>query len=300
MANPKVLGTLALIILLLGGFMSLKNMQAYENEIAQTKVEAHNLALSRARLKKAEDALADTIAKKEGVLAEVATLETDEANQKKLNFDLKAELDEKTGKVADLQGSAEEMAEAQKKLVRMQEVADQCKRLKEEIGQLDAVIKENEAEEARLIAANTDMEGQIDFMRKDAELRAGGKSMVGLETRIRAVYPTWGFVTLESGDKAGVVLNSTLCVVRDGEVVCRLYVATVERNTASANIVPDSLAPDTVLMVGDLVGPWESMQRREEPVATASTPGKPAEGLPGDENNGGTSLDDLLKGSISN
>jgi hypothetical protein len=50
-----------------------------------------------------------------------------------------------------------------------------------------------------------------------------------------------------------VVSGSTLEVVRDGSPIAKLLVSAVERNTASASIVPDSVAQDTVLMVGDEV-----------------------------------------------
>ena len=60
-------------------------------------------------------------------------------------------------------------------------------------------------------------------------------------------------MTLASGNNAGVVTNSTLSVVRGGEAIAKLLVTAVESGSASASIVPDSLAPDVTLMVGDQV-----------------------------------------------
>ena len=112
-------------------------------------------------------------------------------------------------------------------------------------------------------------------------MRTSGNSSISLKTRIRSVYPTWGFVTLNGGDKAGVVLNSTLAVVRDDEVVCKLFVTTVERDSASANIVPDSIDPGVVLMVGDRVVPMETKQPKEvapAPGTETKIPGAPGAG----------------------
>jgi len=78
-----------------------------------------------------------------------------------------------------------------------------------------------------------------------------------LKTRIRSIYPNWGFVTLAAGNNAGVVANSSLDVVRDGETVAKLLVTAVESSSASASIVPDSLAPDVTLSVGDQVIPGQ-------------------------------------------
>ncbi|MFN5868665.1 MAG: hypothetical protein ACK46A_04980, partial [Akkermansiaceae bacterium] len=60
-----------------------------------------------------------------------------------------------------------------------------------------------------------------------------------------------GFVTLANGYQSGVTGGSSLDIVRDGAVIGKLMVTTVERSSASASIVPDSLAPDITLRVGD-------------------------------------------------
>ena len=82
-----------------------------------------------------------------------------------------------------------------------------------------------------------------------------GQSLPELNTRIRSIYPNWGFVTLAAGNNAGVVTNSTLNVVRGGETIAQLLVTAVESSSASASIVPDSMASDVTLMVGDRVVP---------------------------------------------
>lgn len=60
-------------------------------------------------------------------------------------------------------------------------------------------------------------------------------------------------MTLASGNNAGVVANSTLEVVRDDQTIAKLLVTAVESTTSSASIVPDSIAADVTLMVGDRV-----------------------------------------------
>jgi DNA polymerase III epsilon subunit-like protein len=58
------------------------------------------------------------------------------------------------------------------------------------------------------------------------------------------------------GDRTAEILEVGIVdVVRDGEVVAKLRVSSVEAGRAAAEIVPDSLAQDTVLMVGDRVVP---------------------------------------------
>jgi len=74
-----------------------------------------------------------------------------------------------------------------------------------------------------------------------------------LKTSIRSIYSDWGFVTLASGNNAGVMANSTLNVVRDDKVVAKLLVTAVESKIASATIVPESLAAGDTLAIGDQV-----------------------------------------------
>ena len=42
-------------------------------------------------------------------------------------------------------------------------------------------------------------------------------------------------------------------MIRDGETIAKLLVTAVESRSASASIIPDSLAEDVTLMVGDRV-----------------------------------------------
>ena len=66
------------------------------------------------------------------------------------------------------------------------------------------------------------------------------------------------------------MLNSTLDVVREDEVIAKLLVTIVEQDSASANIVPGSMAPDTFLMIGDTVRPAEvGMPAQGRPPAPA-------------------------------
>ena len=125
-----------------------------------------------------------------------------------------------------------------------------------------------EAKLSDLNAQNSASGAQVGVAKTKFENFTSGQSLASLQTRIRSIYPNWGFVTLASGNNAGVVANSTLNVVRDGEVIAKLLVTAVESSTASASIVPDSLASDVTLAVGDRVEPGQK--------APASTPAAPA------------------------
>jgi hypothetical protein len=280
MANPKILGILSFVIILISGFIALKNKQAYESEIAQTAIEAQNLQASQKRLKDAQDAHAATVTQREAVEAEIAKLQVEEADQKKLNQDLKVELDAKIAKVGNLDTIAETLRLNEEKVSKMRQTILKLGQLKTEIEQLNQELVERQSRLDQMNSNNANIEKQIVGMRGEIDRRSSGRSFPHLKTKIRSVYPTWGFVTLTNGDKAGVVISSSLDVVRDGEPVAKLFVSTVERDSASASIVPGSTQQDVVLMAGDQVVASKYVEPAPLPeVAPAPAPA-PAEAAP--------------------
>lgn len=253
MAN--VFGILTMIVLLLAGFVAFKNKERYANEITETATQKDNLAKSQARFKAAQDSLADTIQKREGVDAENVKLTADEAAQKKANEDLKTQITEKTTKRDSNKEQLDSIREKTAKIGDLKELASKMRATNAELEQLSQDITAAEAKLANLTSQNNSVQGQIDAMNKMFSTISSGNSLPTVNTRIRSIYPTWGFVTLAAGNNAGVVANSTLDVVRDGNVIGKLLVTAVESGSASASIIPDSIAPDTTLMVGDRVVP---------------------------------------------
>ena len=71
-------------------------------------------------------------------------------------------------------------------------------------------------------------EGQV----KDVLLPAA------LKGKILVVDPKWDFVVLNIGDEQGVKQNGELLVSRDGKLVAKVIVRTIEKDRCIANIVP--------------------------------------------------------------
>lgn len=253
MAN--VFGILTMIVLLLAGFVAFKNKERYEAEIAETTTQKENLARSQARFKAAQDSLADTIAKRTDVDAENVKLTADEATQKKTNEDLKAQIESKTAKTASNKEQLDTIRDKTAKIGDLKELASKMRATNAELEELAQNITATEGKLANLTGQNEQTKSQIDGMKKVFDTISSGNSLPTLSTRIRSIYPSWGFVTLAAGNNGGVVANSTLDVVRGGTTIAKLLVTAVERGSASASIIPDSIAQDVTLMVGDKVVP---------------------------------------------
>ena len=71
-------------------------------------------------------------------------------------------------------------------------------------------------------------EGTNSFVSLRADLRG----------RILVVDPKWDFVVLNIGEDQGVLEDGELLVSRDGKLVAKVIVRSVEKNRCIANIMP--------------------------------------------------------------
>ena len=74
-----------------------------------------------------------------------------------------------------------------------------------------------------------------------------------LEGKIVAVDPKWNFVVLNVGESQGVLEDGEMLVSRDGKLVAKVIVRSVQKNHSIANIVPNWRLGDVI--EGDAVTP---------------------------------------------
>ncbi len=253
MAN--VFGILTAIALAISAFVAFKNHAAYEKGIATTKEKQSELEKSQARLAADEKVLAQLPIDIAEMDAEVDKLTGEEATETKTNGGLSAQIAEKTAKIAADKEKLDAIRAKTAKIGDVDQLAAKMKQTNADIEALKQSIATTESKRDSLTAQIGAAESDITNTKGKFDDFAGGRSLATLNTRIRSIYPNWGFVTLASGNNAGVVASSTLNVVRGDQVIAKLLVTAVESTTASASIVPDSIADDTTLMVGDRVVP---------------------------------------------
>jgi hypothetical protein len=259
MAN--VFGILTTIVLLIAGLVAYKNQAAYELEIANRNKREAELVVNQARLKSAREALAATIAERTAVDAQVVKLTEDEGAQQKVNAQTKPDLEQKTAETASNKEKLDEIRAKTEKVGDLKELAPKMRALNAELEELAVLISNTEKKNEEHTVTNTEIESQVGSMKKRFETISNSQSLPILKTQIRAIYPAWGFVTLGTGNTGGVVPSSTLDVVRDGSIIAKLLVTAVERNSASASIIPDSIGKDVTLMIGDRVVPAQQASR---------------------------------------
>lgn len=251
MAN--ILGIFTAIILAVAAFVAVKNNARLEEEIANRTTEQSQLATSQKRL-------GDTEAVLEALPVEIADIEaqfaskTEEETALKTSVEeLRDQIDAKTQQIASNKQRLDEIREKTAQVGELKQLESKMKTMRIELEELEQSIASNEASLANLTEQNTETQAEVDRRKEELDIVSKGSSLPSLNTRIRNIYPTWGFVTLRDGNNAGVTANSKLEVIRDGQVVAELLVTAVESRSASASIIPDSVAEDVTLMVGDRV-----------------------------------------------
>ncbi len=274
MAN--IFAILTAVILAIAGFLAFQNMgnsdrpgRGYKGWIKKRENEQAALDRKERELKNTRETLATTESNLEQVEGENAELDAAVRKQLEKNEEITARKDQKK---AESQAKAAEVRSKEEDLApfgNVEQVVAEIEQMRTELAELETEVDEKEAKQAELqsrIAATT---RSADAVRGQIDLRVNNRSNPDLSTTVRNVYPSLGFVTLAAGDNEGVVKGSPLEVVRDGEVMAKLIVTTVEATTAAADVVPGSVAEGRRVIAGDRVRA-PKQEETEEPAGGAT------------------------------
>lgn len=271
MAN--IFAIITAVLLAASAYVAYKNKTAYEAEI-QARVDAEGL-LSRQQAR-----LAGLVSDRDSTIARRTAVEEDTAGKREVqeeaesaNAKLKTDISEKRDEVRSNESKLNEIREQTAELGEISEIAPNITRLRDQITSLRDERDSKQATLSNTLARRTATQGSIDRY-VDENGKVSRQQSFFDTARIRAIFPTYGFVTLSAGNSAGVVAGSTLDVVRGGETVAQLRVRTVESGSASADIIPDSVSEDFVPMVGDIVKPAAP---KPEPAPAAAKTELPAD-----------------------
>jgi len=189
-----------------------------ESERDKTKKE---LVKTQGELKQTQQQLADTQTERDKAVA-TATAQTKRAD------DLSDKLAKTTQERDDSQN---ELAAYKASGFTSEQVVKLGKTLK---SQQDAMTALN-GEKVVLQHAITRLQARLNIYEgtnEDIALRAD------LKGKILVVDPKWDFVVLDIGDEQGVLLNGEMLVSRDGKLVAKVVVRSVEKGRSIANVVP--------------------------------------------------------------
>lgn len=246
-------GVLTFLILCTTAFVSFRNNDRMKLEIENKNTELGHKDVNQKELKLREGILAGLLEEIPKIQEETRLALEEEAKLQEQNRKLKADVESKTRKIASNEREYKDMKDKLLLVGEPTELVGKSTDMRVQSEELDVLIDNKEAKLANLNAENTSAADLATRLKFNLDTIGRGESLPTLKTKIRHIYPNWGFVTLANGYQSGVTGGSSLDIVRDGQVIGKLLVSTVERTSASASIVPDSIAADITLRVGDQV-----------------------------------------------
>jgi molecular chaperone GrpE (heat shock protein) len=200
-----------------------RNQQRSDKETAQ-----HDLAKTKKTLKDTQAELEDTKTK----LADAVTArQKAEDKVATLNTQIQS-LNDQITKISQDRDNAQDQLEAYKSTgLTPKQVADLNKTLQQTQNALDVANQE------KFVLTHT-----VNRLQSQLDLILGKKEFVvlpaGLKGTVMAVDPKWNFIVLNIGDDQGVLQNGELLVSRDGKLVAKVIVSSVQKDRCIANLVP--------------------------------------------------------------
>ena len=203
----------------------------------QKDIKAREAAAALAQTKAAE---AETIAAK--VQADLAQLQAEKT-------DLQTKLQANEAEVASLQRRIEEAGGKTTDNPGAASPPEMAAQLDEARKQLENAERENSFLSEKIRTAQ-ERSNQLDQERKRRQTAAG---RAGVRGTILAVNQAYNFVVLNLGGRQGVEANSEMLVLRDGTLIGKIRVSSVEPSTAIGDIITGSLERGVQVQPGDIV-----------------------------------------------
>src|SRR6266571_307513 len=224
-----------LVVAAFFGFLNIQKTKAVRTNAANAKLNASigGTAGTEQQTKSAE--AKNRAAKAEAELAQV----------QKEKADLQAKLDSSQQEIASLQKRVEEAEKNANASV------DDLRR------QLDSAEKEKvflseKLQDAQGRAAQP-KEGKKRRETGSAQGETGSPHRAGVRGTVLAYNQVYNFVVLNLGARHGVESNSEMLVLREGTLIGKIRISSVEPATAIGDIIPSSLARGVQVQPGDTV-----------------------------------------------
>jgi hypothetical protein len=261
--TPKSVAGLATVLLLLAAFFGFLNGQKIKAlRAGVANAQAARDAAERRTHEKVNTAAGGTAGepgKLAGAENRAAKAEAELAQIQKEKADLQAKLDESQKELTSLQTRVPDVEKnstaspTDGPVAAAQPAADLQSQLDDLRRQLDSAEKEK----AFLSEKLQDMQERADQPKEGKKrreaVREAAPRRTGLRGTVLAVNQAYNFVVLNLGARHGVESNAEMLVLRDGALVGKIRISSVEPATAIGDIITNSLARGAQMQPGDNV-----------------------------------------------
>jgi uncharacterized protein YlxW (UPF0749 family) len=255
-AMPKTLVGISVSVLLVTAVFGVLNSVRVKglhvdlaNAIAARDAAEHARMPQAKEFKSRQTEIPRTSSKSADAESKAAKVEADLAKVQKEKADLETRLEANQAEIASLQKRVEEVGS---KPAEANPGAPSTVELRAQLD--DARRQRDSAEREKVFLSETIRKAQERSTELEEEKKrraAAGKA--GVRGAVLAVNQAYNFVVLNLGGRQGVEPNSEMLVVRDGTLIGKIRISSVEPATAIGDIVTSSLARGVQVQPGDIV-----------------------------------------------
>jgi hypothetical protein len=254
---PRILIGLSILLMTLSlifGFLNRGKVESLRNELV-TNISTRDSAdrartASEKKLKARESVLAAEQNKMSAAEAKVTSAEANLARAQKEKAELETKVRASEGQITDLQkrvtdavvGLAPGAPEAGSP-------NDMKSMLEDSRQQLEAAEQEKTILAEKIKAA----QDRVTQMEEEKRRRESGINAPGVHGTVLASNQAYNFVVLNMGERQGVVPNSEMLVMRQGGLIGKIRISSVEPTTSIGDIITNSLARGVQVQPGDIV-----------------------------------------------
>ncbi|MEP7015564.1 MAG: hypothetical protein ABI925_09000 [Verrucomicrobiota bacterium] len=255
--TPKTIIAISVAMLFLAAvFGVLNNFKVKGLHADVSNITAIHQAAERQRLtgerqiKAREAAAADAMKVAAEAAAKIAKAEADFEQAQKEKTDLQAKLSVNEGEIVSLQKSIQE---ATGKPAGEIPGVPSTTEVDAQIDELRRSLESAENEKVLMSDKLRITQGRVTQLEDEKKRRAAVAGKPGVRGTVLAVNQAYNFVVLNLGGRQGVEPNSEMLVLRDGALIAKIRISSVEPATAIGDIVTSSLARGVQVQPGDIV-----------------------------------------------
>jgi hypothetical protein len=257
--TPKGVAGFAILLLVLAAFFGFLNTQKMKT-LRATLATAHDAAEHgiREKLNPSAGGAGEDQGKVAQAENRAAKAEAELAQIRKEKADLQTKLDENQKEIASLQtpvqaaeknpnASPADNPAATASAADLQSQVDDLHR------QLDSAEKEKAFLSEKLQGVQDRSDQPKEGKKRREAVRETAPRRTGLRGTILAINQAYNFVVLNLGARHGVESNAEMLVLRDGALIGKIRISSVEPATAIGDIITNSLARGAQMQPGDNV-----------------------------------------------
>ncbi len=260
-STPKSVAGLAILLLVLAAFFGFLNNQKMKTLRATVATAQAARDVAERRIREKLNPSAGGAVEDKGKIAQAenraAKAEAELAQIQKEKADLQTKLDENQKEIASLQTPVQEAEKNPNVSPADSPATAPAADLQSQVDDLRRQLDSAEKEKAFLSEKLQDIQDRADQPKEGKKrretVRETAPRRTGLRGTVLAVNQAYNFVVLNLGTRHGVESNAEMLVLRDGALVGKIRISSVEPATAIGDIITSSLARGAQMQPGDNV-----------------------------------------------